>query len=574
MFSKYHRVFYLLLLTVTGFIVLLVQPVAAQSPQSADSSQSNTQTYHEAYFLSDHLNQGLGVPDSATGINLQTPQAALEHFMLSSREENFSSAAHALNLNLIADNLQSTVAPLLAQQFFYVLNQRLWIDWDEIPDRADGQLDIGNNSDPLVGTPRRSLRIGMIDLDGRDIAIRLQRVKTPEADPVWVFSPNTVENIQPLYQTYGPGLIEKQLPAWARERSMLNVPLWEWFALLLLFIISGLVAWMLQKIMPHLIRRAEIPFVQSIARAIATPLAIISGILLFYILTLTVLPLTGPAAKILYPLLTLLIVAMVTWLGMRLIGFFADYFKDQYVNDMSSYENENIRHTLTYITIARRVLVFAALLAGIGIALSQLNMLRSLGISLLASAGVASVIVGVAAHSVLGNIMAGIQIAITRPASIGDNVYFEGQWGYVEEITYTYIVIRTWDKRRVIVPIKYFLEHPFENWSSKNSNLIKPIYLYVDYRTDVQKLRDKFEELLQNDDDWDEENPPTVQVTDAKEETMEVRALCSAKDPSVAWDLHCRLREQLIRYIQDIDDGDYLPTQRLILQKQSAENSN
>ncbi|MEZ5594262.1 MAG: mechanosensitive ion channel [Gammaproteobacteria bacterium] len=265
--------------------------------------------------------------------------------------------------------------------------------------------------------------------------------------------------------------------------------------------------------------------------------------------------------------MTLLIVAGFTWLGIRLIRQLSVYVDQRYADRLEHYDDDEARRALTYVAVARRVLIFIALLVGVGIALSQLNLLKTLGISLLASAGLISVVAGVAAHNVLENIMAGIQIAITRPASIGDSIYFEKQWGYVEEITYTYITVRTWDQRRVVVPLKYFLSHPFENWSMRDPHLIKPIYLYVDYSTDVQALREKFEQLLQNSEDWDEKAEPTVQVTACKEETMEVRVLCSAKNPSIAWDLHCRLREELIQYIQETERGRYLPKQRVLLEK-------
>jgi hypothetical protein len=196
--------------------------------------------------------------------------------------------------------------------------------------------------------------------------------------------------------------------------------------------------------------------------------------------------------------------------------------------------------------------------------LSQFSSLRQIGVSLLASAGVIGIIVGFAARNVLGNVIAGLQIAITQPVRIGDNVLFEGQWGYIEAITYTYLTIQTWDKRRVIVPLNYFTMHPVENWSKTSSHMIKPIYLYVDYTIDVEQIRQKFDELLRNAEKWDEETEPSVQVTGFTDETLEVRALCSAKEPTAAWNLHCQLREDLTAYVRDLEGGRYLPRRRLV----------
>jgi small-conductance mechanosensitive channel len=262
----------------------------------------------------------------------------------------------------------------------------------------------------------------------------------------------------------------------------------------------------------------------------------------------------------------ILIVMAITWLGVRIVTFFSDYVGKQFTDDLGSDDQAQARKALTYISVARRVLIFIALLVGVGFALSQFRGFETFGLSLLASAGVISVVVGVAAQSVLGNILAGVQVALTQPVRIGDNVYFEEQWGYIEAITYTYITIQTWDQRRVIVPLKYFVTHPVQNWSKHSSHLIRPIYLYVDYHTDVERIRHAFADMLKNDEDWNGETEPTVQVTGMSDETLDVRALCSASDPSTAWVLHCRLREKLVAYVRDLEAGRYLPRQRLVVE--------
>ena len=529
----------------------------------AYAQQQDSGTYHKAYFLLDTLNNGL--PERASSIHLQTPQATVEHFLQACREEQFLKAAYALNLNLIDESLQVLRAADLAQKFYQVLEKKLWINWEDLPDRPDGQVEIGAPNDPLIGVPRRSLKLGSIELDGRDITIRLQRIKLPKAEPVWVFSAATVENIDPLHEQYGPSTLQQHLPAWAKQKAPAHIPLWQWLALILFASLSALTACLVYRLVRRVLNNTQCPLLAQIGAEGLLPITVIAGLAMFSLLNTMLVTLTGPAIKLLNSLLIILIVAAFTWLGIRLIRQLSVYFDERYADRLEHYKDDQARRALTYIAVARRVLIFIALLVGLGIVLSQLNMLKTLGISLLASAGLVSVIAGVAAHNVLANIMAGIQIAITRPASIGDSIFFEQQWGFVEEITYTYITIRTWDQRRVVVPLKYFLSHPFENWSMRDARLIKPIYLYLDYQTDVQAIRDKFEQLLQDSEEWDEKNPPTVQVTDLKEETMEIRVLCSAKNPSLAWDLHCRLREQLIHYVQGLEDGRYLPKRRIIL---------
>jgi len=553
--------FYLHLPVFAVFCILILL-AGGRPAHTADNENSAVGLqYHDAYFLIDHLNTGLVAPPDT--LNLMTPQATLEHFVVSEREDNHRKAAFALNLNLIPRHEQSRKAPELARKLFYVMNQMITIPWDDLPDRPDGQLNmVQRGRKQLAGKPRRSIELGSLDIDGRSLPVRIQRVKPKNADPVWVFSASTVENIPKMYEKYGPGFVDHYLPDWMKIRVFSTTFVWEWLYLLGIAMISALFGWLVQKITVFYIKRRPKKWSYGFADILPGPLSLLSGLLLFYILKLTTLSYTGPILNMLNPIILMLLFFALTWLGMRIIKFLSDYMSRRYVDGIHNYTHEHSRHLLTKINIGRQVLIFIALLIGIGFALSQISAFKGLGMSLLASAGVVSVIMGIAAQSFLGNLLGGIQIAVTQPASIGDSVLFEGNWGYVEKIAYTYIIIRTWDQRRVIVPLKYFLDHPFENWSKTDSTLVKPIYLYVDYRTDVQLLREKFFELLKNSEDADQDYEPLVQVTNLTEKTMEVWATCSAKDPGTAWTLHCMLREKMCAYVQELEDGRFLPKHR------------
>ena len=215
---------------------------------------------------------------------------------------------------------------------------------------------------------------------------------------------------------------------------------------------------------------------------------------------------------------------------MRLIDYLMVYVAENKIGDTNPEENSEARMMLTYISVARRLITFVVIIIGASIILSQFRSLEKLGISLLASAGVATVILGIAAQSTLGNIIAGIQIAITKPARIGDTVIINDDWGYVEDIRFTYMVVRTWDLRRLVVPLRFIVSNTFENWSMTSASQIRPITLYADYRIDVSKVRKKFKELLEQEEGWDKNRPPTVQVVDVTEKAIEIRALCSSKD--------------------------------------------
>ncbi len=564
---------------------LVIAPVPLQAQSSSPEGQEQEEEgatgngasmYNEAYYVLDELNAGLAAPEGL--VNRQTPQAALEYFLINSQNGNFMAAAHALNLNMFPDQNQAARAPVLVQQLDYILNQKQLINWATISDRPDGQGVVTPGQGSGSTGPQRSLLLGSLRLDGRDIAIRLQRVKVGNAEPVWVFSANTIENIPALYQQFGPGVLDRIMPAWAKVELPGNVPLWEWLVLLGLLLVGLIVGWMVRnlvgygvgarwfakKVLSRKLDYSESSWLRGLSDDIANPIALVAGLLVFSLLSQALLTLTGPFASTFNILTTVLIIIAVTWLGMRVITYFSDYIGHGYAQRLGSDDETEQRKLLTYIAVARWVLILIALFIGAGIILSQFSSLRQIGMSLLASAGVIGIIVGFAARNVLGNVIAGLQIAITQPVRIGDNVLFEGQWGYIEAITYTYLTIQTWDKRRVIVPLNYFTMHPVENWSKTSSHMIKPIYLYVDYTIDVEQIRQKFDELLRNAEKWDEETEPSVQVTGFTDETLEVRALCSAKEPTAAWNLHCRLREDLTAYVRDLEGGRYLPRRRLV----------
>jgi small-conductance mechanosensitive channel len=174
---------------------------------------------------------------------------------------------------------------------------------------------------------------------------------------------------------------------------------------------------------------------------------------------------------------------------------------------------------------------------------------RQFGTSILASAGIAGVVIGFAAQKTLGNVLAGIQIALTQPLLIDDIVVVEGEFGQIEEITLTYVTVRTWDLRRMILPITYFVEKPFQNWSRVSTKLLGTVILYLDYRVPLGELRKELKRLVENNPKWDRK-VCGLQVTDTKQSTIEVRALVSSTDPGKAFDLRCDVREGLIEFLR------------------------
>jgi small-conductance mechanosensitive channel len=417
------------------------------------------------------------------------------------------------------------------------------------------------------GRARRSIRIGSIAFDGRDVPIRLERIKPEDGDPVWLFSAQTVDNIDRLYAAKGPSWLARQAPEWSRTRLLGNVPLWQWLALAVLLGLSVLTAWLVIKVLSqqlasHLGRRGR-RFVENIR----WPAAILTTALVGYSSVGSLLTLPGGVATVASPLVLAVMIFSATWLCVRVLGFFSESVTQNMLQDGPSIDESG---TLVRLTVFRYVLVLLIVAIGLSVLLISIDMFRTVGIALLGSAGAAAVVLGIAGHAVLGNLIAGVQIALARPFRIGDTVIVEGYWGRIEEVRYTYVAVRTWDQKRVILPVRYFLNHYFENWSKTDPFLVKPIYLKVDYRADVQAIREKFMEIVRQDEDWAEDrDDPDVLVIECGDETITIRLTCGGSDSPSAWRLVCRVREKLVAWLQDYEDGRFLPRQRLVLHQGS-----
>jgi len=179
----------------------------------------------------------------------------------------------------------------------------------------------------------------------------------------------------------------------------------------------------------------------------------------------------------------------------------------------------------------------------------SIDSIKEIGIGIFASAGVVGIIVGLSAQKIFGAILAGIQIAIAQPFRIDDAVLVENEWGWIEEINLTYIVVRIWDKRRLVLPSTYFLENPFQNWTRTTADLTGSVFIYTDYTIPVEALRVELTRLLNSCELWDKK-VNVLQVTDTKENYMEIRILVSAKNSPTAWDLRVYIREKMIEFIQ------------------------
>lgn len=258
-------------------------------------------------------------------------------------------------------------------------------------------------------------------------------------------------------------------------------------------------------------------------------------------------PFTVYTTETISRLLTASFIALVGWIALKALDVAVGLHLRRYRIDVE--DNLLARKHITQTRILRRALALLIIVVTAAAALMTFESVRQYGVSLLAAGGAAGVIVGLAAQPVLSNLFAGLQLAITQPIRIDDAVIVEGEWGTVEEISATYVVIKVWDWRRLVVPLRYFIEQPFQNWTRETASLIGVVMLYLDYRAPVERIREKLNEIAAASPLWDRQ-VVGLQIVETSEATMHVRVLVSARNAPTTFDLRCEVREKLIAFIQ------------------------
>lgn len=232
----------------------------------------------------------------------------------------------------------------------------------------------------------------------------------------------------------------------------------------------------------------------------------------------------------------------------RVIKVMEDYFYHKY--DLNKIDNLKERKIKTQLQFVRKFTISLIVIITGAIVLLSFESMRKIGAGLLTGVGIGGIIIGFAAQKSLGNLLAGFQIAFTQPIRIDDVVIVEGEWGRIEEITLTYVVVSIWDQRRLILPITYFVEKPFQNWTRVSADLLGTVFLYLDYTVPIPPLRAELTKVLNTHKLWDK-RVNVVQVTDNKAETVEIRFLMSAASSSAAFDLRCDVREHMIAFVRE-----------------------
>ena len=342
--------------------------------------------------------------------------------------------------------------------------------------------------------------------------------------------------------------LREHLPTWLFTHYLLGVCLAQWLGLALLGTVAMLAGDLGQRLLIWLghVSNRQPSALEKLFVALPGPGRLLLALLIFHSLApLLDLP-SAVASAVDLAVRTLLIVA-VTWLAVRLAGV-AFEMSEAYLARRIA-DGNRLRSLQTQLALPRAVLRIALVVVGTSLVLLQFDVVRNVGVSLLASAGVAGVIIGLAAQRAASNLLAGIQLAVSQPIRIGDVIVVENEWGCVEEIGLTNVVVKLWDLRRLVLPVSYFLEKPFQNWTRGEPDLLGTILLHVDYSISVEEIRAEVARILEQTPLWDRRTQ-SVQVTDLSASVVELRVLVGARDGVQLWDLRCLVREKLLAWLQ------------------------
>jgi small-conductance mechanosensitive channel len=481
-----------------------------------------------------------------------TPRRAYLAFTNAAAERNFAVAAESLDLRHIPAGRRAREGAELAAMLSKILAWRVVIEPDSLSDEPEPE---GLGPDGLV--------LDQVELDGAVHSFSLVRMRTAQGYE-WLFPRASVDGIRVVYEANERRWLEEHVPEILRRGALLGLSPWQWIGLFLLALVTygvgrgvgalgiALAAKPAEGIGPRL---GEL--VRSLGRPLRLGIAIAAFVELTPWLLLPALHtrIVDRGARIGY-------VVAFAWMLTEVLRVGTETWERHLPDDTAGQiASRGIR---TRLTMIRRIGTALVSLVAAGVVLVQFDVVRNVGLSLLASAGIAGVLVGFAAQRTLGGIIAGIQLSITQPIRIGDVVVFRGDVGTVEHIYFTYVVVRLWDERCLIVPAEKVMSDTFENWTRVGASMLAPVELWVDHTAPVDLLRAKFTELCEASELWDKRQC-TVLVVENTDRAMRLRGLASVSIATRAFDLRCELREGWVRYLQQLDGGAHLPKGRIDL---------
>jgi small-conductance mechanosensitive channel len=453
---------------------------------------------------------------------------------------------------------RATQGPELARELSVVLDRASWIELADLSDEPGGVAKDGKDTETVTAA-----RVG-----GRDMPITLARIApvSPQAEAEWLVSASTVARIPRLYEEHGPGPIEQRMPEALRMPRFAGLAAWQWLGLPIVAIIAAvlavIVAWIVRGLGGRLAQRTKAQWDDELIATTRGPTRMFVAALAFRLLIDFLTP-SAVAMHVFSRIVSIATIWAVAWIGMRVVVVLANLVERRAKAAAVEAADRELRArgVATQVRVLRRVINVAIGIIAVALGLLQFEVVRNVGVSLLASAGIAGIVLGIAAQRTIASLIAGIQMSATQPIRIGDAVVIEKEWGTIEEVTLTYVVVKIWDERRLIVPMTRFLEQPFENWTKTSAEIHGPVFVSVDWRTPIAALRKEVDRIVGEHASWDKRTKSVV-VSEAKGSSIEVRILVSAQNAEHLAKLRFDLREKLVAWLQALEDGRYLPIVR------------
>ncbi len=482
-----------------------------------------------------------GIRTARGGLDRQTPRRTMEGFLKQAKDGDFRLAANYLDLRSVPVEARDREGPELAAKLAYFLERQSSFDPATLLD------------DPEVNPADRGTYVAAKLFAGEEtVPLILRRELFPDGVDRWLIAEPTIDLIPKINAAAGPRPIVGRIPDRLRRPTFLGNELWQWLGLALglfiAYLVARFLAWLLVRTARILTRRMPTRAFDALVKSARRPLRLIIAAVTYRIL-IDPLELTASVKNVCEHGTYTVFVVGVTWLILRALGVSTIILEEREAREGSDAFSE--RRVRTRTELLRRIAGLTIGFVALAFLVIQFEFVRSVGVSLLASAGVFSVVVGLAAQKSLSGIISGIQFSITQPVRVSDQVVVEGEFGVIEEIHLTYLVVRLWDKRRLVVPMAYFLEKPFQNWTRSAMDLVGSVVLKVDASLPVDAVREELHRICEADPLWDRQTC-SVQVTDADmtslAPSLTLRAVVSAEDAQRLWDLRCRVREYLAAF--------------------------
>ncbi|WP_110688913.1 mechanosensitive ion channel family protein [Salinicola endophyticus] len=520
--------------------ICLVSGLCLAQTQEADGVQE--------WYAIDSLNSGLGkAPDA---VKLRTPREAMRTFRDLAAHNEFAAASHILNLADLSPAAQRKQGAELARQLAAIFQRGKSIRLSGLSGRQDAAIEDPTGKSPHAGEPRRDIELATLEADGDTYDIRLGRYRLANEEPVWLITPESVAAIPALYREYGPAAFERHIPE-SLKRAFGPLRIWEWIAIPLVLLAVALIGKGVYRLIEVMTRWLPSGSPSIFAKQIRGPVALI----VMSLLTQALLDYVVSFSAVATITLRVVLIAILAWgigaVGLRLVDTMMLKMTRRLAGQIDDSKPQDDRKLLTTLYAVRRIIILILVTAVTIYVLGQVRLFETLGLSILASASVLAVLVGVAGQAVLGNILSSFQLSLAKPIRVGDLVMFEGQWAYVEGIFYTHIRLRLWNERRLIVPVTYFASKAFENLSSKSTKEYRSIVLTLHLSADIAILREKFLEFAEAEENVIEHHKLLCCVTDQTGPAQTVTCYLMTVDPLSGWNAEVSVREKLLAFIRD-----------------------